>query len=226
MAKLLVDARWKELVLGEYRVYCGRPLDCHGLLGETNDPRLVDVAFIDYTLSSIIKINRLLGDETDLADRWILTHSLHYRRDKDGQYHPLSRKESTPRDKKGTPPRDKTASILHPSGPGRRRVPEALSEVAPYRFGIIGRFPILPAIVVCPACGHPNRVLPPPPADDLLVRRAAKPRPGSHSLRLLAKHVDRLANEARTTNRSLDEIFKARSAGLAEGDVRVDESPD
>ncbi len=238
-------ARWQERNGGYYRLLCGNPRNCRGVLGWTAPPESTDEqgfrpGLMEWSIDQIARFNQAMGDETDLADRWIVNipigfyrevapqgtvvarldqqgpvrlpcnapvtpsapaqrpcslaagapfvtsaHRLHGSgsrppaaevvvhgpcclttvpwgatyRDENGNYHQIKGARLDP-NTSGVTPRS-----LHSGLMGRRPIPPTLR--AAFRdtresYDIIGRFPVLPAIIVCPRCNHPNEVCPPP----------------------------------------------------------------
>jgi len=148
-----------------FKIRCGVPCGCDGVLGYLReDPKeetyLTAGEFLDTSWVHTVDVVSGSTSERDGADKnsdWTATHKKGYWRDGDDVYRVIQSKRTVV-DQRGRPHRV-----------GRRPLPDKrLRSWASEAVGdraIIGQFPKLPAIICCPACGRPQTVSPPPPAE-------------------------------------------------------------
>ncbi len=155
-------ARWQERNDGSYRLLCGSPRNCRGELGWTGRPESGTVfedrlGLVNWSIDHIAAFKRAMGERYDLADCWVVTHPFGFYQDEDGHYRLI---------KNGYwPEKGSKRRSLHAGPVGRRPIPPALREAFSdprESYDIIGRFPVLPTIIVCPVCDHPNEIDSPP----------------------------------------------------------------
>jgi hypothetical protein len=128
-----------------YRIICGFGGFCPGLLGEAHPGRSRRM-----TRARAIAVSNLAGVPAPRPEDWFVYHPEGLQRQEDGSYRVMT---ATRRDAQGR-------KI------GRRQMPARLQDgrtSAAGGRGIVGQFPVLPAVIVCPVCQRPNHVSPPSP---------------------------------------------------------------
>ncbi len=128
-----------------YRIVCGRPVPCPGLLGYAEAPP----AYASSNLRVLADlVNGMADDGVSTEGRWVVSHPQGFRRDQDGSYRVLTKLRVT---------RDGWRV-------GRRPIPLRLRSEIAEKYGgreVVGQFPSLPAIIFCPVCRLPNEIAPP-----------------------------------------------------------------
>lgn len=135
-----------------WRIVCGV---CDGLIAE------VDYGKVRPGRAKVLYDRGIMGPgltEADASsgtspDSWVTTHPRGLRRDDAERYHVI---------------RDAAAGggrwgdRKHPTGGARRMESGPFNIIAQGGWGIVGEFPTLPAVIICPDCQRPHRVDPPP----------------------------------------------------------------
>jgi hypothetical protein len=140
-----------------YRIVCGfRELSskkwCSGELGYAYPYGVISEPDLEFGTAL-----RAAGSPQPRRGEWFAYYRFGYQQVEDGRYHLFRRP------KKPDPRGWRTDAGGRPIG--RRPVPDGMGNpwtAQANRRGVIGLFPLLPAIIDCPLCGRANRVDSPP----------------------------------------------------------------